>query len=52
MKKKRITPFFLLNNSLSRSKYFGRIDFYLIYVLLFAILYGQQQAVRAYDAAN
>ena len=37
--------FFLLNNSLSGSKYFGRIDFYLIYVLLFAILYGQQQAV-------
>ena len=37
--------FFLLNNSLSGSKYFGRIDFYLIYVLLFAVLYGQQQAV-------
>ena len=37
--------FFMLNNSLSGNKYFGRIDFYLIYVLLFAILYGQYQAI-------
>ncbi|MBQ5399540.1 MAG: NAD(P)-dependent oxidoreductase [Ruminococcus sp.] len=37
--------FFMLNNGLSGNKYFGRIDFYLIYVLLFSILYGQQQAV-------
>ena len=37
--------FFLLSNSTSGSKYFGRIDFYLIYVLLFAILYGQYQAI-------
>lgn len=37
--------FFFLNSSLSGSQYFGRIDFFLIYVLLFAILYGQHQAV-------
>ena len=37
--------FLWLNNSSFGSKYFGKIDFMLIYVLLFAILYGQQQAV-------
>ncbi|MBR4146187.1 MAG: NAD(P)-dependent oxidoreductase [Lachnospiraceae bacterium] len=38
-------PFFLLNNKTADSKYFANLDFYLLYVLLFAIVYGQQQAV-------
>ena len=38
-------PFFLLNNKTVGSRYFSSIDFYLIYVLIFAIVYGQQQAV-------
>lgn len=38
-------PFFMLNNRATDSKYFARLDFYLLYVLLFAIVYGQQQAV-------
>ena len=38
-------PFFMLNNRATGSEYFGRLDFYLLYVLLFAILYGQQQAI-------
>ena len=29
----------------SGSQYFGRLDFYLLYVLLFAAMYGQQQAI-------
>ena len=37
-------PFFLLNNWMAGSAYFQNIDFYLLYVLLFAITYGQQQA--------
>ena len=37
-------PFFMLNNRAVGSKYFARIDFYLLYVLLFAVLYGQHQA--------
>ncbi|MCD7954345.1 MAG: NAD(P)-dependent oxidoreductase [Lachnospiraceae bacterium] len=37
-------PFFMLNNRATDSKYFARLDFYLLYVLLFAIVYGQQQA--------
>ncbi len=37
-------PFFLLNNWAAGSKYFDRLDFYLLYVLLFAITHGQQQA--------
>ena len=37
-------PFFMLNNRAVGSQFFSRIDFYLIYVLLFAILFGQQQA--------
>lgn len=37
-------PFFMLNNRAVGSAYFSRIDFYLLYVLLFAIIYGQQQA--------
>lgn len=37
-------PFFMLNNRAVGSKYFDRLDFYLLYVLLFAIVYGQRQA--------
>lgn len=37
--------FFLLNNSAVGSSYFTNLDFYLLYVLLFAIVYGQQQAM-------
>ncbi len=38
-------PFFMLNNRAVGSRYFGRLDFYLLYVLLFAIVHGQQQAL-------
>lgn len=38
-------PFFMLNNRVVGSEYFARLDFYLFYVLLFAIIYGQQQAI-------
>ena len=38
-------PFFMLNNRAVDSKYFSKLDFYLLYVLLFAIVYGQQQAI-------
>lgn len=38
-------PFFMLNNRAVSSRYFGKLDFYLLYVLLFAIVYGQQQAI-------
>ena len=37
-------PFFMLNNRAAGSEHFARLDFYLLYVLLFAIVYGQQQA--------
>ncbi len=37
-------PFFMLNNRAVGSEYFANLDFYLIYVLLFALIYGQQQA--------
>ncbi|MBO7698675.1 MAG: NAD(P)-dependent oxidoreductase, partial [Erysipelotrichaceae bacterium] len=37
-------PFFMLNNRAVGSQYFSKIDFYLLYVLLFSIVYGQQQA--------
>ena len=37
-------PFFMLNNRAVGSDYFSNLDFYLLYVLLFAICYGQQQA--------
>ena len=35
----------MLNNRAVGSAYFDRLDFYLLYVLLFAIVYGQQQAI-------
>lgn len=38
-------PFFMLNNRAVGSRYFAHLDFYLLYVLLFAIVYGQQQAM-------
>ena len=38
-------PFFMLNNRAVGSQYFDRLDFYLLYVLLFAIIYGQHQAI-------
>ncbi|MCR5848957.1 MAG: NAD(P)-dependent oxidoreductase [Lachnospiraceae bacterium] len=38
-------PFFMLNNRAVGSQYFANLDFYLLYVLLFAIVYGQQQAI-------
>lgn len=38
-------PFFMLNNRAVGSEYFSKLDFYLLYVLLFAIVHGQQQAI-------
>lgn len=38
-------PFFMLNNRAVGSAYFNRLDFYLLYVLLFAMVHGQQQAI-------
>jgi len=38
-------PFFLLSASRMGSEYFAKLDFYLLYVLLFAVVHGQQQAV-------
>lgn len=35
----------MLNNRAVGSDYFANLDFYLLYVLLFAIIYGQHQAV-------
>lgn len=37
-------PFFMLNNRATESQYFSKIDFYLVYVLLFAVVHGQRQA--------
>lgn len=37
-------PFFMLNNRAVGSTYFANLDFYLLYVLLFAMVYGQMQA--------
>lgn len=37
-------PFFMLNNRTVGSNYFANLDPLLLYVLLFAIIYGQQQA--------
>lgn len=37
-------PFFMINNRVTGSIYFAKLDCYLLYVLLFAIIYGQQQA--------
>lgn len=37
--------FFMLNQQAIGSQYFNKLDFYLLYVLLFAIVHGQQQAI-------
>lgn len=37
-------PFFMINNRVTGSDYFAKLDCYLLYVLLFAMIYGQQQA--------
>ena len=37
-------PFFMLNNRMTDSAYFTNLDPYLLYVLVFAIIYGQQQS--------
>lgn len=37
-------PFFMLNNRMTDRAYFTNLDPYLLYVLVFAIIYGQQQA--------
>lgn len=37
--------FFALANMAAGGEFFAKLDFYLLYVLLFAIVYGQQQAV-------
>ena len=37
--------FFLLNNQVAGSRYFERLDFYLLYVLVFATIHGQHQAI-------
>lgn len=37
-------PFFMLNNRAVGSEYFANLDFYLLYVLLFAMVHGQLQA--------
>lgn len=37
-------PCFMFYNRAVNSEYFSRLDIYLLYVLLFAIIYGQQQA--------
>ena len=38
-------PFFMINNRVVGIQYFSKLDAYLLYVLLFAIVYGQQQAI-------
>jgi nucleoside-diphosphate-sugar epimerase len=38
-------PFFMINNRVTGSAYFAKLDPYLIYVEIFAIFCGQQQAV-------
>ncbi len=37
-------PFFMINNRVTGSAYFAKLDPYLLYVILFAIISGQQQA--------
>ena len=36
---------YILYDRAAGSQYFGRLDFYLLYVLLFAAIYGQQEAI-------
>lgn len=37
-------PFLLLNGMASGNEFFSRLDFFLLYVLLFALVHGQRQA--------
>lgn len=37
--------FGFLSSQVAGSRYFGKLDFFLLYVLLFAIMHGQQQAI-------
>ena len=37
--------FYMLNQQAVGSQYFNKLDFYLLYVLLFAIVHGQQSAI-------
>ena len=37
--------FYILNSRAVESAFFAKLDFYLLYVLLFAVVYGQQQAI-------
>lgn len=45
-------PFFMLNNRATGSQYFSKIDVYLLYVLLFAIVHGQWQATFSASLAT
>lgn len=36
--------FYLLNSGAAKTQYFARLDFFLLYVLLFAVVHGQHQA--------
>ena len=40
-------PFFMLNNRAVGSSYFNGINFFLLYVLLFAVVHGRQPAIFA-----
>ena len=40
-------PFFMLNNRAVGSTYFNGVNFFLLYVLLFAVVHGRQQAIFA-----
>ncbi len=40
-------PFFLLYNRAADSRFFSNLDFYLLYVILIAMVFGQQQAIVA-----
>lgn len=40
-------PFFILNNNAAGNLFLGEINFYLLYVLLFAVIHGRQQAILA-----
>ena len=40
-------PFYFLNSIAAGSKYFSRLDFFLLYVLLFALVHGQRQATMS-----
>ncbi len=37
--------FYLLNSRAAESQFVAKLDFYLLYVLLFAVVYGQRQAI-------